>query len=325
MMSTITDKVPRYPDLIAPCFSALRKLGGSGTNQEILELVISDLQLPDEVADAVHGSNRGITELAYQLNWAKTYLKKSGHIENPSRGVWSITPDHANSSSVDPKEVMKAALGSFGGEGNTGDAPGEPPEGTRQPEPEWRIRLTEILQTMNPYGFEVFCTRLLRECGFTDVKVTRKSGDGGIDGYGRLSINGIFSYNVAFQCKRFSNSVSAPLIRDFRGSLPANIEKGILITTGTFTQEAIREASSESKQQIDLMDGQALMDKIVEYGIGVKPVTTYEIDEDFFAQYSPSKPNTPVPPEEDGGTRYETPAAQENPIRAAEPQPEQTA
>lgn len=62
----------------------------------------------------------------------------------------------------------------------------------------WRKRLSEVLHNMDPYGFERLAQRVLRECGFTQVEVTKKSGDGGIDGTGKLKINGIFSFNVAF-------------------------------------------------------------------------------------------------------------------------------
>ena len=123
---------------------------------------------------------------------------------------------------------------------------------------------------------------MLRECGFSDVQVTRKTGDGGIDGTGKLKIQGIFSFNVAFQCKRYKGAVGAAEIREFRGSLGTNIEKGVLITTGAFTRSAKEEASAEGKRLIDLMDGEELIDKLAEYGIGLNEVKSYEIDEDYF-------------------------------------------
>lgn len=135
---------------------------------------------------------------------------------------------------------------------------------------------------MDPYGFERLAQRVLRECGFTQVEVTKKSGDGGIDGTGKLKINGIFSFNVAFQCKRYKGAVGAGDIRDFRGSLTTDIEKGVFITTGSFTKAAKEEASNPGKQQIDLIDGEEFINKIAKYGIGVREVITYEIDEDFF-------------------------------------------
>ena len=135
---------------------------------------------------------------------------------------------------------------------------------------------------MDPWGFERLAQRLLRECGFTQVQVTKKTGDGGIDGTGKLKINGIFSFNVAFQCKRYKGSVSAGDIRDFRGSLATNIEKGVFITTGSFTKAARDEASEQGKQQIDLIDGDEFMNKLAEYNIGLKEVKSYDIDENFF-------------------------------------------
>ena len=126
----------------------------------------------------------------------------------------------------------------------------------------WKERLLVVLKNMDAYAFERLSQRLLRECGFTDVKVTKRSGDGGIDGTGKLKINGIFSFSVAFQCKCYNGTVGAPQIRDFRGSLDSNIEKGVLITTGVFSQEARKEANASGKKQIDLMDGNTFMEKL---------------------------------------------------------------
>lgn len=113
-------------------------------------------------------------------------------------------------------------------------------------------------------------------------KSQKKSGDGGIDGTGKLKINGIFSFNIAFQCKRYQGTVGAPEIRDFRGSLTTDIEKGVFITTGAFSKKAIEEASNPGKQQIDLIDGEEFITKLAEFGIGVKEVKDYEIDEEYF-------------------------------------------
>ena len=137
---------------------------------------------------------------------------------------------------------------------------------------------------MDPYAFERLTQRLLRECGFDDVHVTKKSGDGGIDGTGKLRINGIFSFNIAFQCKRYQGSVGAAEIRDFRGSLTTDIEKGVFITTGSFSKPAKEEASNPGKQQIDLIDGEEFMTKLAEYGIGVREIKDYEIDEEYFSK-----------------------------------------
>ena len=294
--SKIDPRVPRYNKLLTATLVALKELGGSGKNDEILNQVISDLSIPDEVADIPHLGNSNLSELAYQLAWARTYLAKFGVIENSARSVWSIKPDYVGVETLNEKEIVSTVNSMSHTTKSkkrdaTNDISNASPEDDEPSNDEvefpdeakpWRAKLTEILQNMDPYGFERLAQRVLRECGFSQVEVTKKSGDGGIDGTGKLKINGIFSFNVAFQCKRYSGLVGAPAIRDFRGSLTTNIEKGVLITTGTFSKAAREEAASPGKQQIDLVDGEDFINMIAEYGIGVKEVKTYEIDENFF-------------------------------------------
>lgn len=285
MRQSSGNQVPRYNALIVPTFNALQSLGGSGSNDEILNHIIKELDLPDEIADFPHLGSTSITELAYQAAWARTYLKNYGVITNSARSVWSVTPQYAKVTELDPKQIVKDVSKKTHGAGEV-NLDNDMPEDDGVSEPEeikpWRTRLLEILHTMDPFGFERLAQRILRECGFSQVEVTKKTGDGGIDGTGKLKINGIFSFNVAFQCKRYDGPVGAPAIRDFRGSLTTDIEKGVLITTGTFTKAAKEEASNPGKQQIDLIDGEELISKIAEYGIGVKEIVSYEIDEDFF-------------------------------------------
>ena len=297
MRQKIDSRVPRYNVLLLPTFIALRKLGGSGKNSEILDQVIRDMNLPDEVVDITHQGNVNLSELAYQLAWARTYLSKYGVISNSARSVWSITPEYMDVDSIDEKEIVSKISSRWASkhekaENKNGRAESYyPPEDANPSNDDieypdeakpWREKLSDILQSMDPYGFERLAQRVLRECGFSEVEVTKKSGDGGIDGTGKLKINGIFSFNVAFQCKRYGGLVGAPAIRDFRGSLTTNIEKGVLITTGTFSKAAKEEAASPGKQQIDLIDGEGFITLLAEYGIGVKEIKTYEIDEGFF-------------------------------------------
>lgn len=292
MRNKIDSRIPRYNKLIMPAFTALKELGGSGTNDEILNQVIKDLNIPDEVADITHMGKVNQSELSYQLAWARTYLSKYGVIQNSARSVWSITPDFVGVDVLDEKEIVASVVKKNAEKRNkatttTDDIPeDDDPTNDDEEYPDeikpWKEKLAETLQSMDPYGFERLTQRVLRECGFSQVEVTKKSGDGGIDGTGKLKINGIFSFNVAFQCKRYSGVVGAPDIRDFRGSLTTNIEKGLFITTGTFSKAAREEACSPGKQQIDLLDGEEFINKLTEYEIGVHPVTTYAIDEEFF-------------------------------------------
>lgn len=264
--------IPKYGELITVTFKALKELGGSGKNDEINEKAAELLDLSDEVLEFPHLNSSSISEVNYRLAWARTLLKKYGAIANSARSVWSITPEFSNIVSVDGNEIEKVYRKSslpkkeVPAENGLEADPEDMPEEIRP----WRKKLYDVLVHMDPYAFERLAQRVLRECGFTQVEVTKKSGDGGIDGTGKLRINGIFSFNIAFQCKRYQGIVSAGDIRDFRGSLTTNIEKGVFITTGSFSKSAIEEASSQGKQQIDLIDGEEFITKLAEFGIGVK-------------------------------------------------------
>lgn len=280
--NTPKKKCPKYEFFYEPTLRALDNLGGSGSNAEIYKQVVRITNLSKEIIDEMHSFT--MSEVEYKLMWARTYLKNFGALESSRQGVWSLTAkgaDMLRKGKIDLKAITKFTNNKGETEEDNADAPSEPQKS-------WREQISDKLQSMDPYAFEKLAQRLLRECGFSEVEVTKKSGDGGIDGTGKLRINGIFSFNVAFQCKRYKKPVGAPAIRDFRGSLGTNIEKGVLITTSAFTQEAKDEASSEGKRLIDLMDGEELINKLAEYGIGLNEVKSYEIDEDFFNSLSES-------------------------------------
>ena len=277
--------IPNYAQLIEYTFKALKELGGSGKNTEINDKVAQLMNLPDDVLDIPHLNSSSMSEVNYRCAWARTLLKNHGAIENSARSVWAITAAFASVETVDGDYIEKncrkpSKTKNAPAEVQMENAGVEIPEEVRS----WRRKLQDVIQNMDPYGFERLSQRLLRECGFTQVEVTKKSGDGGIDGTGKLKINGIFSFNRAFQCKRYHGVVGAGDIRDFRGSLTTNIEKGVFITTGSFSKAATEEASAPGKQQIDLIDGEEFITKLAEFGIGVHEIKDYEIDEDYFAK-----------------------------------------
>jgi len=159
--------------------------------------------------------------------------------------------------------------------------PSESAEDTPE-EQEWKQKLHAILtQTLSPQAFERLVQRVLREAGFTQVEVTGRSGDGGIDGRGIARIHGLMSFHVLFQCKRYKGSVGAGDIRDFRGAMMGRADKGLFITTGTFTPAAVKEATRDGAPPIDLLDGNDFGEKLKELGIGVstKTVEVYTVDE----------------------------------------------
>ncbi len=283
----IPNGMPDFKRLINPTLEALQSLGGSATVNEIHSEVIKNMQLSEKIIDFLHSDHTSQTEIQYRLGWARTYLKNYGIIEKTQRGIWTILPTHKDIKSVNVDECVNTVRNLSSNKKNNHtnpeanhnfeDASMELPAENKP----WRKKLYHILINMNPYAFERLTQLLLRECGFDDVHVTKKSGDGGIDGTGKLKI-GILSFQVAFQCKRYRGVVGSPEIRDFRGSLTTNIEKGIFITTGSFSKQAVEEASTPGKQRIELIDGENFISKLAEFGIGLKERKDYEIDENFF-------------------------------------------
>lgn len=290
-------KVPTYDRLINPCFMAIKALGGSASNEEIYDEVVRQMALPEAILEVPQSGHLAMSKVAYNLAWARTYLKKFGAIVNTARSIWTITSEFSDIKDVDARTVVdfvrtleaqstnkKAKQENNRTEKASGISEDEEPEEISS----WRVRMLEILQNMNPYGFERFVQLLLRNCGIDNVEVTKKSGDGGVDGTGQYKLSGIFSFKLAFQCKRYSGNVGSGEIRDFRGSLSTDIEKAIFVTTGNFSPAAKSEAKAPGKKPIDLMDGEMLIDKIAELKLGVSPKTVYEIDDKFYAQYNES-------------------------------------
>ena len=127
---------------------------------------------------------------------------------------------------------------------------------------------------------------MLRESGFIQVEVTGRSGDGGIDGKGIARIHGFMSFHVVFQCKRWQGVVGSAEIRDFRGAMVGRADKGLFITTGSFSRDALKEAVRDGAPPIDLIDGDQLAEKLKELKLGVvtELIENVSVNEDWFKQ-----------------------------------------
>jgi len=150
---------------------------------------------------------------------------------------------------------------------------------------DWREELYRLLtKELSPDAFERLVQRLLRESGFVQVEVTGRTGDGGIDGKGIAKIHGFMSFHVIFQCKKYQGSVSAGDIRDFRGAMVGRADKGLFITTGTFTPAAVKEATRDGAPPIDLVDGEQLAEKLKELQLGIKTemIEKITVNKDWF-------------------------------------------
>lgn len=265
-------KVPSHSQMFNPVLIALKELGGSGSIEEIDNKAIEIANITEEQLEIMHDGKGGGSEVQYRIAWARTYLKKYGVVENSIRGVWALTSKGWSIEKLDEKEVVQFVQKLSRNKKNT-DSNDKKIKQTNIEESDlelvWREELLETLLKLEASGFERLTQRLLRESGFIQVEVTGRSGDGGIDGKGILRLGGFLSFHVIFQCKRYSGSVTPSQIRDFRGAMVGRADKGLFITTGSFTKDAIKEATRDGAPPIDLVDGEQLMDKLKELSLGV--------------------------------------------------------
>ncbi|MFZ0824368.1 MAG: restriction endonuclease [Terriglobales bacterium] len=271
-----------------PLLDALRALGGSGTPDEVVERIALDLKLTDDVQDEPLPS--GESRFRNQVAWARFYLVREGLIGSSKRGVWSLTErGRATKLTLEQAKAIRSKWVRYFQEQRQSkvSAPKSDIEQTEATESNADVdgKLIELLLKLPPAGFERLSQRLLREAGFTQVIVTGRAGDGGIDGYGTLQVNPLVSFKVLFQCKRYTGSVSPSQVRDFRGAMSGRADKGIIISTGTYTAEARREASRDGAPPVELIDGEKLVGMFKHLELGLKPVKTYEIDDSFFEEF----------------------------------------
>lgn len=276
--------VPTYDNLFNPVIKALHELGGSGSVSEIDEKVAEILKLTEDEINEIHRGNR--TKLSYRLAWARNYLKRYSVLENSARGVWALTVKGRETQKVDKDEVNHYVKSI---DRETESIEEEVAEGV---EPEkasklWQESMLEEMLRLTPEAFERLCQRVLRESGFVQVEVTGKTGDGGIDGRGIIKVGGLLSFRIIFQCKRYAGSVSSQQIRDFRGAMVGRADKGLFITTGTFTRDAKQEATRDGAPPIDLLEGDDLVEKMKELKLGVnlKSTESVEINKDWFLNF----------------------------------------
>ncbi len=290
---------PKFVQLLEPLLAALRQLGGSARSGEATDQVARDLRITDaERSDLL---NSGQPRFDNTVAWARLYLAKSGYIDTSKRGVWTLTdkgraegPLTLAQALAIFKEVQGKIRGARGESQEASDAVAMtiamPP--SMQEEAGfagYQDELLAILQKLPPEGFERLCQRLLRESDFQEVTVTGRSGDGGIDGMGILQINPLVSFKVIFQCKRYKGSVGAPQVRDFRGAMMGRADKGIILTTGTFTTEAKKEAIRDGVPPIELVDGEKLVSLMENSQLGLKPEKSYSVVHSFFEDFGYKK------------------------------------
>lgn len=289
---------PDLPGMMLVTLEALKAIGGSATIHELDEKVAELEGVTEEEQSFQMSSDDPRARMNYYLAWSRTFLRRGGAIENSSRGVWSITERGKSIDTyADTKQIHEAVNAeererarekrrlekekkALSQSKSEHDKIGESVELREEEQSrDWKSQLLEKLKSLDPSAFERLTQRILRESGFTKVEVRGKSGDGGIDGVGVLRVN-LVSFQIFFQCKRYKGTVGASDIRDFRGAMMGRADKGLFVTTGTFTSQASDEATRDGATAIDLIDGDRLCDLLKENRLGVATKMIEQVDVD---------------------------------------------
>jgi len=280
---------PQFVRYFGPVIEALKALGGSGRPAEVRDSIAAKEKVSEVEQNETLQS--GESRFSNQVAWARFYLVKAGYLDSSTKGVWSLT-EKGRTATLNHEQsiaIFKDIHQTFNVE-SVIPVPevkiSDVDDSVAPEEEDHRTALMQLLRKLPPAGFERLCQRLLRESGFERVTVTGKSGDGGIDGIGILQMNPFVSFKVLFQCKRYVGAVTVSQVRDFRGAMMGRADKGIILTTGTFTADAHAEAVRDGVPPIELVEGEKLIDMFESLELGLKPKKAYDINHEFFEDFN---------------------------------------
>jgi restriction system protein len=260
-------------DIEIPLLQEIEKAGGEAKPSNLYDKVarhFPQLTLADQ--KVIHPRS-GLPIWRNRVQWARQHLVNKGELDASTRGIWRIT------------DKGRVRLGVV-------FPPPPPPPPTTIGElldgekHQICAKLHELLMNLHPQQFEAFAGKLLESVGFTDVEVTKYVGDGGIDGYGNLEM-GVVKVRAAFQVKRWRNNVPPAEVNQFRGAIQGEFDQGIFITTSDFSDEAKKVSSKRGAVPIVLINGDRIVNIMLEKGLGVRqePLTVTRIDEEFFTAF----------------------------------------
>lgn len=293
----MSDPLPKHHEFMLPTLRALDSLGGSGSVDEIEDRIAAIAELSPDQLELTYPTS-GAPVAKHRMAFARTWMKFGDFVASGGRGVWVLTDKGREALNWTPAKIRKESEVAYRAQRAEKAASQETTEDEAEElieiggsaeedtaDKHWTDIVLTRLKAIDPSAFERLAQRVLRESGFVKVEVTGKSGDGGIDGTGVLRMN-LISFQVLFQCKRYSGSVGSGAVRDFRGAMQGRADKGLIITTGTFTPDARKEATRDGAPAIDLIDGEALcyLLKDLKLGVDVREIRTEEVavNEGFF-------------------------------------------
>lgn len=252
--------LPTQSEIEVPLLQSLLRAGGEGKPKELYPVVTA--QFPEITpADLAETISDGHSKWHNRIQWVRQRLIERGDMESGGHGRWRIT--EKGKGRLDASNHLRVET--------------TPPtflDLYEKYETACRAQLLERLLGLKPQDFEHFAKRTLMAYGFVDVMVTQVSKDGGIDGYGRLTL-GLATMNAAFQCKRWQGSVGRPEVDKFRGAIQGEFEQGVFFTTSDFTKEARDASLRRGAVPVILLNGEGIVRLMIERGIGVKRSPLY--------------------------------------------------
>ena len=268
--------IPSEKDIELPLLQELEAVGGEARPGELYGRVAKHFPHLTSADQKARHPKSGILIWTNRVQWARQHLVNKGEIDASVYGIWKITERgraRLGKGVVFPPTPQPPPLSTIG----------ELLDIERQ---KARTNLHELLMNLHPQQFEEFAAKLLESVGFTDVEVTKYIGDGGIDGYGNLEM-GVVKVRAAFQVKRWRNNVPPAEVNQFRGAIQGEFDQGIFITTSDFSDEAKKASSKRGAVPIVLINGDRIVNIMLEKGLGVRqePLTVTRIDEEFFAVF----------------------------------------
>ena len=301
--------VPKFYEFFR-AFLVVLQDGELHKTSEVRNRIATDMNLSEEDLSEMVPSGRQST-FGNRVNWARTYLNKAGLIATPSRATYQIT--EAGKAALESGETIDLKyLDKI--DGFQEYHRGAPESTDVNPEKEEQIEMDESpmelfvsafnrvnntlaaelmdeVMQLSPTDFESLVVQLLLKMGYGDGidnagKVTRATGDGGIDGMIKEDQLG-FSY-IYIQAKQWApdRRVDRPEIQKFAGALQGEkAMKGLFITTAKFSSGARQYAENLHGSTIVLIDGTQLMKLMIKFNVGVSVDHVYEvkrIDTDFF-------------------------------------------
>jgi restriction system protein len=295
--------VPDYQTIMLPLLRAVGD-GQEHLMTDVITELSNEFKLTDEERQRMQPS--GVQTVMYnRVGWARTYMLKAGLLERTARGKIRITQRGKDVLSKRPTRIDQKFLQQFPEflEFKKVSVPKDEEEEERLETPDDLLGsgyqklkqtltedLLEHIKNCSPTFFENLVIDLLVAMKYggslEDARRVGKSGDGGIDGVIKEDKLGLDEIYV--QAKRWDKgTVGRPVIQSFVGSLEGRkARKGVFITTSQFSNDA-REFVKHLEKKVVLIDGEELASLMIEHGVGVAPVATYDvkkIDSDYFAE-----------------------------------------